>query len=191
VRRAIEPSKDDANAAGKLLYGFRVVHVFDVSQTEGKDLPEFAALGGDPGEHIDRLLDLYHEKGITFEFVDHLPGGANGCSYGGSVQIVESLPPAQKLSTMVHELAHELLHWNDNRENVTKTVRETEAEAVAYVVCKSIGLDCSTRAADYIQIWQGDDKVLLQSLETVRSVAAGILTHLNAVPSQQEVAHVS
>ncbi len=46
---------------------------------------------------------------------------------------------------MVHELAHEMLHWNDERDNVTKTMRETEAEAVAYVVCRGIGLECSTR----------------------------------------------
>ena len=73
-----------------------------------------------------------------------------------------------------------------NRENLTKTVRETEAEAVAYVVCKSISLQCSTRASDYIQLWQGDEKTLLQSLETIRTIAAGILTHLNATSTQKE-----
>jgi N-terminal domain of anti-restriction factor ArdC len=161
-----EKSKDES---GKVLYGFRVVYVFDVSQTDGKELPEFAALGGDPGEHFDRLLDLYREKGIKLDWVDHLPHGANGCSSGGTVCIVNSLHPAQKFSTMVHELAHEMLHWNENREDFTKAVRETEAEAVAYVVCKSIGLACSTRASDYIQKWQGDEKTLLQSHDRSRN----------------------
>lgn len=180
--------KGDSDQPEKVLYGFRVVYVFDVSQTDGKELPEFAALDGDPGEHLDRLIELYREKGIKLDWVDHLPHGANGCSSGGTVCIVSSLHPAQKFSTMVHELAHEMLHWNETRENLSKTVRETEAEAVAYVVCKSIGLSCSTRASDYIQIWQGDEKTLLQSLETIRTIAAGILTHLNAASTPKEEA---
>ncbi len=52
-------------------------------------------------------------------------------------------------STMVHELAHEQLHWGDRRESTSKAVRETEAEAVAYVVCRAVGPECSTRASDY------------------------------------------
>ena len=55
-----EPEKQ-----GKVLYGFRVVYVFDLSQTDGKEMPEFAALGGDPGEHLDRLTELYREKRVS------------------------------------------------------------------------------------------------------------------------------
>lgn len=176
--------------------GFRVAYVFDVTQTEGKELPEFAHLGGDPGDRIDRVVQITTDKGIQVEFVDSLPFNANGCSLGGVVQVVNSLPPPQKFSTLVHELAHELLHRGDRRESTTKTVRETEAESVAYVVCRSIGLDCSTRASDYIQIWNGDAKVLMQSLELIRDVATNILAELEGEnsPSQdqsEEVAHVA
>ena len=188
----------DSTNANKVLYGFRVVYVFDVSQTEGQELPEFAALGGDPGDKIDRLIEIYRNQGVVLEFVPSLPGSANGMSAGGTVSIVESLPKPQMFSTMVHELAHEMLHWGDRHESTTKTIRETEAEAVAYAVCRSIGLECSTRASDYIQLWTGDEKVLMQSLEQIRTVASKILTQLHSVQSEQvnseqvkEVAHVA
>ncbi len=159
--------------------GFKVAHVFDVQQTDGKELPEFASLSGDPGDKITRLVEIIEEKGIVLEFVDSL-GGANGCSMGGTIQVVTTLPAPQKFSTLTHELAHELLHQGDRRQTTTKAVRETEAEAVAYVVCRSAGLECSTRSADYIQLWNGDDKVLLQSLELIRDVATTILAALDA-----------
>lgn len=185
--------QDDSESKNKVLYGFRVVYVFDVSQTEGQELPEFASLGGDPGDKLERLVELYQKQGIVLEFVESLPGGANGMSAGGKVAVVESLPTPQKFSTLVHELAHELLHWGDRRESTTKVVRETEAEAVAFVVCRSIGLECSTRASDYIQLWTGDEKVLLQSLEQIRSIASKILSQLETASSEfsEEVAHVA
>jgi hypothetical protein len=144
------------------------------------------------------LIEIYRNEGVALEFVPSLPRSANGMSAGGTVSIVESLPKPQMFSTMVHELAHEMLHWGDRRETTTKVVRETEAEAVAFAVCRSIGLECSTRASDYIQLWTGDEKVLMQSLEQIRSVASKILTQLQDVPSEQatseqvkEVAHVA
>ena len=95
-------------------------------------------------------------------------------------------------STMVHELAHELLHWGDRRESTTKVIRETEAESVAFVVCRAVGLECSTKASDYIQLWSGDEKVLMQSLELIRNIASKILTELEEVTTEsKEVAHVA
>lgn len=190
-----EPTvKDDPSSKQepKMLFGFRVVYVFDVSQTEGQELPEFARLEGDPGETIQQLEKVIRSHGIAIEFADKIPFDANGMSEGGKITISESLPKSQMFSTMVHELAHELLHWGDRRETTSKVVRETEAEAVAYVVCRAVGLECSTRASDYIQLWDGDDKILLKSLELIRTVASKIITELEAVRSQSlEVAHVA
>lgn len=169
-----EPTERQAST----VRGFKVAHVFDVSQTDGKELPEFASLSGDPGEKISRLVEIVEGRGIVLEFVDSL-GGANGCSMGGTIQVVKSLPPSQTFSTLTHEFAHELLHQGDRRQSTTKAVRETEAEAVAYVVCRSVGLECSTRAADYIQLWNGDEKVLMQSLELIRDVSTTILAELD------------
>ena len=187
---ATDSSKSSSDE--KVLFGFRIVYVFDISQTEGEDLPEFATLGGDPGSYIDALTGIYQEKGIRLNFGEQLPRDANGMSQGGVVTIKESLPPPQKFSTMVHELAHEMLHWNDERDNVTKSMRETEAEAVAYVVCRGIGLECSTRASDYIQIWNGDDKLLLRSLDRIRNVASEVLQRLSVKERQaSEISQVA
>lgn len=184
--------KNDGEGDGKVLYGFRVVYVFDVSQTEGQELPEFASLAGDPGDKIDRLEAIIRNKGIALEFANELPMDANGMSQGGKITINTTRPKPQMFSTMVHELVHEMLHWGDRRESTTKVVRETEAEAVAYVVCRSVGLECSTKASDYIQLWSGNDKVLMQSLELIRTVASKILTELDSADVEsKEVAHVA
>lgn len=113
-------------------------------------------------------------------------------SADGIFSIRPAIPKPQMFSTMVHELTHELLHWGDRRELTTKVVRETEAEAVAYVVCRSCGLECSTRASDYIQLWSGDDKILMQSLELIRTVASKIIAELEPAKVEAEkVAHVA
>lgn len=183
-----EPSKQNA----KVLYGFRVVFVFDVTQADGQELPDFATLGGDPGDKIQRLEQIIRNHGIELEFVECLPNNSNGMSQGGKISISVHLPKPQMFSTMVHELAHEQLHWGDGRESTNKVVRETEAEAVAYVVCRAVGLECSTRASDYIQLWSGDDKILLQSLELIRMVSSKIIAELESVEAEaNEVAHVA
>ncbi len=80
---------------------------------------------------------------------------------------------------MAHELAHELLH-QDRRYTDSKRILETEAEAVAFVVCHAIGLTTGTASADYIQIWQGDKATLSQSLQCIQSTAIQILTAIGA-----------
>ena len=68
-----------------------------------------------------------------------------------------------------------MLHRGERRTLTTKQVRETEAEAVAFVVCQSVGLQTGTASADYIQLWRGDAKLLQESLEVVQCTAAVIL----------------
>ena len=174
---------------GSVLRGFRVVYVFDVSQTEGKELEEFAHLDGDPGEKIACLEQGIRSKVIELEYVDGL-AGALGMSQGGKISVLSTLAKAQQFSVLVHELAHELLHRGDRRKETTKTVRETEAEAVAYAVCRWAGLECSTAASDYIQLYSGDERVLMQSLELIRDVACRIITELEQT-SSEEVRHVA
>ena len=71
-------------------------------------------------------------------------------SYGGRVAILPGQQPAEELRTLVHELAHEMLHKAERRVATTKTVRKTEAEAIAFVVSQTIGLDAGCASADYI-----------------------------------------
>jgi hypothetical protein len=75
----------------------------------------------------------------------------------------------------VHELAHEMLHRAERRTLTTKTVRETEAEAVAFVVCHALGLETGTGSSDYIQLYHGDADLLRETLEVVQRTSTVIL----------------
>jgi DNA transposition AAA+ family ATPase len=86
----------------------------------------------------------------------------------------------------VHEMAHEMLHRSERRTLTTKQVRETEAEAVAFVVCQSIGLQTGSASADYIQLWNGDAKMLAESLGVVQRTAAVILGAISPRPATSE-----
>jgi hypothetical protein len=89
------------------------------------------------------------------------------------------LEPSETLATLVHELAHEMLHKAERRTLTTKAVRETEAEAVAFVVCHALGLETGTGSADYIQLYHGDANLLKESLEVVQRTASVILGALS------------
>jgi len=151
---------------------FKAVHVFDISQTDGKPLPEPARVGGNPNGHTERLKAFVASKGIALEYAANL-GTADGQSRGRTIALREGLPPAEEFSVLVHELAHSLLHCGDVA--TTKTVRETEAEAVAFVVCQAIGLDAATAASDYIALYRGNKDVLAQSLDRIQRTASAIL----------------
>ena len=154
--------------------GFKAVYVFDISQTDGDELPEFARVQGDPTRYLEMLGNFISANGITLEYSDTLH--ADGCSSGGKITIRSGLSPAQDFSVKVHELAHEFLHHTG--EELSKTQRETEAEAVAYVVCQSIGLDTSTAFSDYIQLYRGDKETLISSIQRIKDVSGKIITGL-------------
>jgi hypothetical protein len=101
--------------------------------------------------------------------------GADGRSYGGKIVIKAGMTEAETLSVLVHEVAHERLHRGDRRKNTTKTVRETEAEAVAHVVCSSLGFATNGAAEIYIGLYEGDADLLMASLNLVQKTATDIL----------------
>ena len=81
---------------------------------------------------------------------------------------------AEEYVTLAHETAHAILHLKEHRAETTKRARETEAEAVAFVVCEAIGLKAAN-SVDYIQLYSGDTKTLAESLEFVQSASSEIL----------------
>lgn len=166
------------NDAGRALLGFRVVHVFDVSQTEGKELPEFASPQGDPGDALAALERVVRRQGIELVY-GPIPGGAMGVSRGGSIVVLPGLSPAQTFAVLAHELAHELMHRGERRESVGKTVRELEAEAVAFVVGTALGLDFGPSSADYIRLYQGDRELLWRSLDVIQKSASSVISELH------------
>ncbi len=171
-------SKDPAAVNAPVLVGFRAVYVFDVSQTEGAELPAFTErTRGEVGEYRERLIDFTIAQGIQLEFKESI-APAMGMSYGGRIVILPGQEPAEEFSTLVHELAHEMLHKAERRTATTKTVRETEAEAIAFVVSQTIGLDAGRASADYIQLYHGNAALLTESLEVIQRTAALILSAL-------------
>ena len=86
--------------------------------------------------------------------------------------------PAEEYATLAHETAHAILHFQERRAETTKRIRETEAEAVAFVVCEAIGLKAQN-SADYIQLYSGDKETLAESLEHVQHASAEILAAIS------------
>jgi hypothetical protein len=124
--------------------GFRNVYVFDISQTEGDALPtlDYRFQGSDSGL-VAALEAEYARRGISLEYVDGL-GGAKGVSRGGSVQILSSLEGSERAATLGHELAHEILHWGEDRRlnpDHSRSSMEIEAEACSMVILGAWGLE--------------------------------------------------
>jgi hypothetical protein len=105
-------------------------------------------------------------------------GGAHGYSQPGRITILESPTAADTAAVLVHEFAHELLHQRGDHRPTSKTVRETEVEAVAFIVGTAIGIRSSVDAADYIQLYDGNVDTLRQSLHRIQAAAKTILSAL-------------
>src|SRR5262249_52645527 len=145
----------EANAAGddeRDRVGFRVVHVFDVSQTDGEALPEPVTVAGEAAWHLEDLKRVVSERAIRLEYADDL-GAAKGVSCKGTIKLATGMSPAEEFAVLVHELAHEVLHLD--RRGLDRQRAELEAEAVACVLCNYAGLDSGTAHSDYIQLYQG------------------------------------
>ena len=180
-----EANKDITKQNEQVLLGFRNAYVFDISQTDGVELPNLHEVSGDPGENIDRLAAFVKSKGIQLVYNANI-APALGMSYGGRIAILPGQSKAETFSTLVHEAGHELLRHSERRTATTKTVRETEAEAVAFVVGKAIGLVNEDASASYIQLYKGNASLLAESLEVIQQTANVILIALEP-PIAEEV----
>jgi antirestriction protein ArdC len=173
---------EDAKQPESKLFGFRAVYVFDINQTEGKELPTLTEVNGDVSGYRERLFKFVESQSVELSFSERI-APAKGLSHGGKITLQSGMQPAEEFSTLVHEIAHEMLHRGDRRILTTKQVRETEAEAVAFVVCQSVGLQNGTASQDYIQLWHGDANLLRESLEAVQQTAAVILGGIAPEPA--------
>ncbi len=147
--------------------------MFDVSQTDGQELPQLGTVEGEPREYRERLRAFADVQGISVEYSSEI-APARGTSSGGRIKLLPGQSDAEEFST----LAHELLHRGDRRGTTSRRIRETEAEATAFVICNTIGLETGSAACDYIQLWNGDAQLLTESLGYVRQAASQMLTAL-------------
>jgi len=183
-REERESLPEETVASERQLLGFRAAYVFDVSQTAGNDLPHLTEVQGDVMGLSERLtLWLAGQAIAVIHSADIAP--ARGVSSGGKITLLPGLPAAEEFATLVHEVAHELLHRGDWRLETTKQIRETEAEAVAFAVCESLGLETGSASADYIQLWHGDAQLLRASLEVVQRTSATILGALSLTEKRE------
>lgn len=155
--------------------GFRAACVFDISQTGGQPLPEIGKVSGDPSEFRERLAGFVRDQGIAIQYSEEI-APARGTSEGGRITLLPGLSSGVEFATLAHEVAHELMHRDERRKNTTKRIRETEAEAVAFVVSSAIGLETGSAAQDYIGLYGGDATLLSRSLEFIQRTAAQILS---------------
>jgi len=171
---------------GRQVRGFRVVHLFDLSQTEGAPLPEVAPtllVGQAPAGLWNALEGQVHAHGYTVHRGD--TGRANGWTDPTSrtVRVSGGVDDAQAVKTLIHELAHiEAGHVADLPTYATCRGRcEVEAESVAYVVAAAHGLDASGYSFAYVAGWAGGDFTRVrQAAETVTKTARAILGHCSA-----------
>ena len=181
-----EAEKDPAYPNTRVLVGFRNAYIFDVAQTEGAELPAMRQMSGTVGENRDRLISFIDEQGIELVFSEKI-APALGISYGGRIAILLGQSEAEEFSTLVHELAHELLKHAERRTTTTKEVRETEAEAIAFVIGKAVGLETGSASADYIHLYHGNASLLAESLEVIQQTSGVILAALQP-PTEEQAA---
>ncbi|UCC30077.1 MAG: ImmA/IrrE family metallo-endopeptidase [Phycisphaerales bacterium] len=167
---------------------FRAVHVFDVAQTDGEDLPtvDVPTIEAAADGLLASLERVCVNRGVKLDY-GKLDGGRYGVSKRGTVEVDNSHPTGQQAKTLAHELAHEALHWED-KGPFTRSLAELEAESVAYVVCLHFGLDTEVRSSRYIALWDGDSKALRASLERIANTARDIIDDVEALGARKAVA---
>lgn len=168
---------------------FRPVSVFDVSQTEGKPLPELATeLTGEVSRY-EQLLNAARQAAPYPIEVGAVEGSAKGwCNFTQKKIIIkEGMSEAQTLKTAFHETAHARIHGGD--EEKSRSQKEVEAESVAYVVCSHFGLDTSDYSFGYVAAWAGrqDINLLKQSMQTISQTAKAIITDVERAMEEPEL----
>lgn len=182
---------EDNSPAGlpeeKVLMGFKIVNVFDISQTEGEPLPEIARkLDGTVDGYTDFMDALQKVSPVPVRF-EHIEGSANGYYHLVDKEIVidSEMSEIMHCKTGIHELVHALLHDKDSDSQKDalsdKQTKEVQAESVAYTVCSYYGFDTSDYSFGYIGGWSSgrDLKELKSSLDTIQQTAQTIIVGLD------------
>jgi hypothetical protein len=164
--------EDDSGHEITRLAGFKVVYVFDISQTDGEPLPD-APEWKSPQQNAElqaRLVAYAESQGIRVQ-IQSLSGETQGVSLGGEIH----LSPEAGTKTLIHEIAHELIHRD--RLGDDKTILELEAEAVAYVVGTHFGIT-DLASPNYIALHGADSEMILAHMARIQETAAEIIGEL-------------
>ena len=168
---------------------FTVVNVFDISQTEGKPLPEFEVpvLTGEANEELfSRLLSLMKQRNVTVSFEsrpDQDPNIKGQYLPPTQIWVRPEESRAQQVKSLTHEVAH---YYTEGVFQIPRRDAETIAESVAFVVGAHYGFDSGVRSFPYVALWSQDKKVLEKNLTTIRQVSGAILDGLEKMPAGGE-----
>ncbi|QYY58450.1 ArdC-like ssDNA-binding domain-containing protein [Dehalococcoides mccartyi] len=159
---------------------FKVVYVFDVSQTEGKPLPEFEVppLTGEANEELfERVMRLAESQGleVSFEAKPNQDPDIKGFYTGKNIWIRPEESHAQQLKTLLHEVAH---YYSEGVFRIPRSDAETIAESVAFTIGAHYGFDTGARSFPYVAVWSKDKKVLEANLAAIRKVSEKIFDGL-------------
>lgn len=164
---------------------FRAVSVFDVSQTDGKPIPELEAkeLLSDVEGYQDMIHAVEAVSPVPIE-MEEIAGESKGYfdREARRIAVQENMSESQTLKTMIHEVAHSMLHnkevEQDEQARKDRNTKEVEAESIAYTVCQHFGVDTSEYSFGYIAGWSSgrDTKELKSSMDTIRRTASELIT---------------
>ncbi len=168
----VKEDKQDPDS-DQLLCGFKAVYVFDVSQTEGDPLPEPPNWKSPEKnkELEEKLIQFANSRGIQVSVVKQ-DGEIQGVSKGGNIEV----DPGAGTKTLIHEIAHELMHRDTDRP-IESSVRELEAEAVAYVVGKYFGLE-DLSSPNYVVLHGATMDLITEHLERIRKASLAIISEI-------------
>ncbi len=169
-------SNDDECREAFVIKGFVPVNVFDVSQTCGKDLPKIDVelAGDDKKTMLEKLMVFCQHQGIAVESKPLAVNGLMGYSQGGKIVLDSGQSVNSQVNTLAHEIAHELLHHGpEAKVKFSKEERELQAESVAYVVCRAVGLE--PKSASYLAVYSADKERVFANLETISRTVKKIL----------------
>ena len=166
----------------KYIAGFKVASVFDVSQTEGKDLPTIAEEIDCDVDNFDVLLGAVIascDYPISFE---EIGGSANGYFSPSQRKIVvdSKMSQGQTIKTTLHEIAHSILHAGKN--DLTTEEEETQAESVAFIVSNHLGIDTSAYSFGYLAGWasNADAKELKSSMQIIKDTSSKLIDSIES-----------
>jgi antirestriction protein ArdC len=159
-------AEESTDSAERVIRGFKYVAVFDVSQTDGEELPSPCQRldGADTAGYYGELVAVANSIGFTVEDAE-LAGSTNGdCSHElRRIRVEVTNSPIQRVKTLAHEIAHAILHemFED------RAIAELEAESTAYVVCQALGIDSSDYSFGYVANWAGGGDEAVAAVKAV------------------------
>ncbi len=188
------PQKEETEVT---IPAFRAVSVFDVSQTDGKPIPELEVneLLSTVEGYEDFVQALMNISPVPFAFED-IPGDSKGyfSTAEKRIAVQENMSESQTLKTMVHEVAHSRLHDKEVNQSMDipvkdRNTKEVEAESVAFTVCQHFGIDTSDYSFGYIAGWSSgrNMKELKSSLDTIRKTASELITGIEGAMQELQL----